>query len=99
MDDEETDGAEGHHGFSAEFIDDSHADEGEDHVGETDDDEVEHDAIDGESGIAEDVWCVVEDDVDAAPLLEDGDEDAQREDGEHLGFENLADADLFVVFI
>ena len=52
--------------------------EREEHIGYARDDDIDEHAIDIVARADEDFLCIVEDDVSAAPLLEDGDEDAKE---------------------
>lgn len=81
-DEGQTRGAGHHQGLSAQPVDEADGDEGEDQVDRAGDDDVEEDAAHAVARGGEDLIGVVEDDVDAAPLLVDGQDDA---DDEHLG--------------
>ena len=67
-------------GLRPQPVDEPDGDEGEDQVDRAGDDDVEQDVADAVAGGREDLLGVVEDDVDAAPLLEDGQDDADDED-------------------
>jgi len=87
-------GAEEHEGFSADAVDEENGEEGEYEYGEAGVNYVLHGGADGVAGGGEDVFGVVEDDVEAAPLLEGGEDHADEDDHEELGFEEVAEADV-----
>ncbi len=66
---------------AAKTIHHAEGDQGADQVDGAGDHDIEQDAVDVVAGAAVDLFGVVEDDVDAAPLLQHGEEDA---DGQHL---------------
>ena len=79
---------------AAEPVDGADGDEGEDQVDRAGDDDVEQDVGDVVAGGREDLLGVVEDDVDAAPLLKDGQDDAEEQDLGQAGLEQVAEVDL-----
>ncbi len=66
-------------------VDCGQGNQGEDEVDCAGDDDVEEDVRDLIAGGGEDFLRVVEDDVDAAPLLEDGEQDAEEQDSGDAG--------------
>ena len=59
------------------FLDGVEGDDGEHHIGDARDDNVDEHAVDVEACSHEDLLCIVEDDIGATPLLEHGDEETQ----------------------
>ena len=69
--------AEKHQRATANAIDEAEREQRENEVDRAGDDDVEENAADAVAGAAIDVFGVVEDDVDAAPLLQDGERDSR----------------------
>ena len=64
------------------------------HVHDAGDDDIEEDRAHAVAGRAEDLFGVVEDHIDAAPLLQHGKGDADEEDAAHAGGEEVAEVHL-----
>jgi len=86
-------GADQHEDSAAELVDREDNHEREEQVHHARDHDIEHDPTNAVSGGFEHLLGVVEDHVDAAPLLEDGQEDAKADDPQEPGLDKIAEVD------
>src|ERR1039457_7069630 len=80
MGDADPDAAGKHHDAAAKAVYENHGEQGEDEVNGAGDDDVEEYIVGSVAGAAIDFGGVVEEDVDAGPLLEHSEGDANKED-------------------
>src|ERR1700730_5134640 len=80
MGDANADAAGKHHDAAAEAVYKNHGEHGEDEVNGAGDDDVEEYIVGSVAGAAIDFGGVVEEDVDAGPLLEHSEGDAHKKD-------------------
>src|ERR1700733_2894928 len=79
-----------HHETAAKTVDEKHGEHGEDEVNGAGYDDVEEYIVGSVAGAAIDLGSVVEEDVDAGPLLERSKRDAHKEDCAKCGEKKLA---------
>lgn len=72
-------------GFATNLIDRVESNNGEHKVGNAGDYDIEEHVANLIASLLKDFLGIVEDDIRAAPLLEDGDEDAKKQDGSVAG--------------
>ncbi len=94
VDEPQSAGSEEHQGASSPPLNGVEGNEGEEHVGYACDDDVDKHSIDVVAGAGEDFFCIVEDDVGAAPLLENGYDKTEQEHAGITGGEEVAQRSL-----
>ena len=70
-----------HEKAAADAVDKEHGEQGEDEIDGAGDDDVEQDVVHAVAGAAIDLFRIVEEDVDAAPLLQHRQADADEQAG------------------
>src|SRR6266567_3881633 len=90
----DADAAGKHHDAAPEAVDEDHGEHGEDEVNCAGDDDVEKYIVGSVAGATIDFGGVVEEDVDAGPLLEHSEGDANKEDLAECGKKKLAPGGL-----
>lgn len=78
-------GSKQHEGLTAQPVYGVKGDDGEHKVGDAGDYDVKEHVANLIASLLEDLLGIVEDDIRATPLLEDGDEDAKKQDGAVAG--------------
>src|ERR1700745_191754 len=94
MGDADADAAGQHHNAATKAVDENHGEHGEDEVNGAGDDDVEKYIVGSVAGAAIDFGGVVEEDVDAGPLLEHREGHATEEDLAECGKKKLAPGGL-----
>ena len=74
VDDAETSCSDEHQRPASPFLDGVEGNEGEEHIGDAGDDDVDEHAIDVEARTHENLLCIIENHIGTAPLLEDSDD-------------------------
>ncbi len=92
-------GPDQHQWSPPQSIDGEDGDEREDQIDDAGDHDAKHQLTHLVARCLKHLLGVVEDDVDAAPLLEHGQEHAQADDPHQLGFREIAEADLGHFFV
>src|SRR5579875_783733 len=95
MTDADAQAADNHQAPPAEAVDKRHRQQCEDKIDGAGDDNVEKNVIGAVAGAAIYLFGIVEKNIDATTLLQDGQTDANPEQGENPAVQHLRPADLF----
>src|SRR5579859_1997416 len=94
MRDTDADAAGEHHETAAKAVDEEHGEHGEDEVNGAGDHDVEEYIVGSVAGAAIDLGSIVEENVDASPLLQRSKGDAHKQDLPEGGEQKLAPREL-----
>src|SRR5579859_7843274 len=94
MGDADANAAGEHHEAAAKAVDEEHGEHGEDKVDGAGDHDVEEYIVGSVAGAAIDLGSIVEEDVDAGPLLQRSEGDAHKQNLPEAGEQKLAPREL-----